>query len=233
MSLPYFYEKEIDTTCTSFTLSEETSRHCAQVLRMNVGEQLHITDGKGNLFLAEIVNNHKKHTEVSVKEYQFIPKQHKEICIAIALVKNNARFEWFLEKAAEIGVSEIIPVHSSRTVRTHFRWDRMNNILVAAMLQSQQTWLVNLHQATEFEAVIQSDVYTKKLIAHCVESDKQEIANLAVSDNAQILIGPEGDFTAEEIDQAIQAGYLPVTLGKTRLRTETAGMVAAVLLNQF
>lgn len=152
------------------------------------------------------------------------------ISLAVSLVKNTARFEWLLEKATEIGVSEIIPLLCKRTERQHFRFDRMNSIIISAMLQSRQTWLPILHEPIAIQQIIQSSSYQQKLIAHCTEDDKTSITQLSLADNIQILIGPEGDFTEEEIQLAKQHHYLPVTLGNTRLRTETAGMVAATLL---
>ena len=229
MQLPYFYEPSITAT-TFFLLSEETSKHCIQVLRMKVGEQLNITDGKGNLYIAAITTADKKYTTVNILSSSYNPQQQRIVSIAISLVKNVVRFEWFLEKATEIGVSEIIPLLCKRTERQHFRLDRMNNILIAAMLQSRQTWLPILHEPIAFENIFTANNYQTKLIAHCLEDEKASIKQLTLANNIQILIGPEGDFTETEIQLAVQNNYLPVSLGNTRLRTETAGITAAVLL---
>ncbi len=230
MSIPYFYEKDISHNNSHFTLSEETSRHCVQVLRMKIGEQIHITDGKGYLFVASITEADKRSCSVKIESFNFSKSQNKQICIAISLVKNASRFEWFLEKATEIGVTEIIPLLCSRTERQHFRFDRMNHILISAMLQSQQTWLPVLHSPTAFQTIVDQTSYTQKLIAHCEEDQKNVIGQIKVENSVQILIGPEGDFTVDEINSAIQKNYLPISLGNTRLRTETAGIAAAVLL---
>lgn len=229
MSIPYFYQEGIATT-GAFVLNEETRKHCIQVLRMKVGEPLHLTDGKGWLHKANIVDADKRNCSVSIIESQYIENQGKKVSIGISLLKNASRLEWFLEKATEMGVSEIIPLICDRTERQHFRFDRMQNILIAAMLQSQQTWLPLLHQPTNAGEVIISSSYSLKMIAHCEEANKQTITDFKISGNVQILIGPEGDFSPSEIETALQKGYLPTSLGNTRLRTETAGMVAAALL---
>ncbi|HEX3024687.1 MAG TPA: 16S rRNA (uracil(1498)-N(3))-methyltransferase [Chitinophagaceae bacterium] len=230
MPAPFFYEQNIVTADSQFILSEETSKHCVQVLRMKTGEELNITDGKGNLFSATIISTDKKSCVVKINSATFSKQIQRKISIAVSLIKNAGRFEWFLEKATEMGVCEIIPLVCHRTERQHFRFDRMNNILIAAMLQSQQTWLPVLQNPTAFEAVIDSSQYPQKLIAHCEENKKAEIKDLQLTNEVQILIGPEGDFTADEIKAAIHKNYFPVNLGNTRLRTETAGVAASALL---
>jgi 16S rRNA (uracil1498-N3)-methyltransferase len=228
MTLPYFYEPEITPGTNAFTLSEETSKHCVKVLRMGMGDQLHLTDGKGNLFTATILAPDKKSTEVNIISSTFTLPPPRNVSIAISLLKNTGRFEWFLEKATEIGVSEIIPLVCQRTERQHFRYDRMNGVLIAAMLQSQQSWLPELHEPRPYDQVLFSA--RQKLIAHCEAQQKQELKSLPLSDNILMLIGPEGDFSPEEIDSALQNHFQPVSLGATRLRAETAGVVAATLL---
>ena len=229
MSIPYFYQEGI-YTAGAFSLNEETSKHCIQVLRMKVGEHLQLTDGKGGLHKAIIAREDKRHCEVNIIESTFQEKEGRKVSIGISLLKNASRLEWFLEKATEMGTSEIIPLLCDRTEKQHFRYDRMQNILIAAMLQSQQTWLPILHQPTNAKEVMNTSVYTQKLIAHCEEGIKQSIKAVEINNNVQILIGPEGDFSLAEINLALQNGYLPTSLGHTRLRTETAGMVAAALL---
>ncbi|HXL57209.1 MAG TPA: RsmE family RNA methyltransferase [Chitinophagaceae bacterium] len=230
MSLPYFFIENVSGGST-IVLPEETSKHCIQVLRMKVGEQLQLTNGKGNLITASITNADKKHCGVIVEERQFQQPTTKKISIAISLLKNANRFEWFLEKVTEIGVSEIIPMICERTEREHFRFERMNNILIAAMLQSEQTWLPVLCEPQTFEKIIDSTHYKQKLIAHCEnDAKKNNITSVAAESEIQILIGPEGDFTTKEIKQALKNNYVQISLGNTRLRSETAGVVAATLL---
>jgi len=232
MPLPFFYSEEIKTTAKQFVLNEDTSKHVVQVLRMQQGENLQLTDGLGNLFTAEIIDDNRKKSIVNIISCVAQPAFPKKISIAISLVKNNTRFEWFLEKATEIGVSEIFPLICTRTEKQHFRTDRMKSILVSAMLQSQQTWLPKLHEPVKFADVLTITAH-QKFIAHCEEeNDKVQLVNKLESNAATqfILIGPEGDFTKDEITAALQNNFLPVALGNTRLRTETAGVVAATLL---
>lgn len=233
MALPFFYISEYNASQKNIVLDEDTSKHIVQVLRMKVGEQLNLTDGKGNLLTCEITDDHKKHCTVVVQEVENQKSKTKSITIAISLLKNANRFEWFLEKATEIGVSEIIPLICERTEKEKFRQDRLEGIIISAMLQSQQTWLPVLHEPVQFDKwVINSFDNCTKFIAHCIENEKKELANqqIGTSANRLILIGPEGDFTQKEIELALQEQFIPVSLGETRLRTETAGIVAATLL---
>jgi 16S rRNA (uracil1498-N3)-methyltransferase len=227
---PYFFEETFPDS-DEFTLSEETSRHISQVLRMKEGEEIVITNGKGYRLFANILSAHKKKTKVKITRKEFLERSTPKTAIAISLIKNNNRFEWFAEKATEIGISEIIPLICKRSEKTHFKMERTISILISAMLQSQQSWLPELSEPVKISEVIKKEIYEQKFIAHCVDHEKKELKNL-FSDSASkiILIGPEGDFTEEEIQTAIQQDYIPVSLGKTRLRTETAGIAAAVLL---
>jgi 16S rRNA (uracil1498-N3)-methyltransferase len=233
VNFPFFYKEDLVADAQHVTLDEDTSKHIVQVLRMKSGERLQLTDGKGNLYTAAITENHKKKTVVQIESHSYSQPPSQKVTIAISLLKNTARFEWFLEKATEIGVTEIIPLLCHRTEKEHFRYDRMKNILVSAMLQSQQVWMPELHEPVRFEDLINREFdNTNKLIAHCEEDNKQSISNykMAGSFNSLLLIGPTGDFTKEEIALAKQQDFKPVTLGATRLRTETAGIVAAALL---
>lgn len=233
MKLPFFYINGYDASEKLIVLNEDTSRHVVQVLRMKAGALLNLTDGKGNLLTCEISDDNKKHCKVSVLKIINHKPKIKKITVAISLQKNTNRFEWFLEKATEIGVSEIIPLICERTEKEKFRHDRMNTICISAMLQSQQCWLPVLHEPVEFEnAVINKFANCLKLIAHCEDDKKKKLSDFQIEpfSNCQILIGPEGDFTPKEIEIALQNGFQPVSLGETRLRTETAGVVAAALL---
>ena len=232
MQLPFFYIEEYDPPRKEIVLNEETSRHVVQVLRMKEGEKLNLTDGKGNLIEAKITDTHKKHCNVKVVVSHFTSPVSRRITIAISLLKNTSRFEWFLEKATEIGVSEIIPLICERTEKQRFRNDRMKGICVSAMLQSQQTWLPILHEPVQFKSLELWKCDGINLIAHCAGDHKKELSNLQItgSSNRLIAIGPEGDFTSQEIDLAIQSNFIPVGLGVTRLRTETAGIVASTFL---
>ncbi len=229
MDLPIFF-LEAFTSQPVLTLDEDTSKHIVQVLRMKPSEKMQLTDGAGNLLTAEIVEDHKKKCTVKIVERQKVQKKKHEVCIGISLLKNVGRFEWFLEKATEIGATEIIPMLCERTEKQHFRYERMKQIVISAMMQSKQVWLPCLQQLTFFSKNITSSDYPTKLIAHCEKEMKISVGDFRGTDKVQILIGPEGDFTREEILLAIEEGYKPVSLGETRLRSETAGVVAATLL---
>jgi 16S rRNA (uracil1498-N3)-methyltransferase len=231
MALPFFYRETIEDTA-SFVLDEATSKHVIQVLRMQAGEQLQLTDGKGNLLTAEITDDNRKRCAVKKITLVQVSPPTRSIAIAISPVKNASRFEWFLEKATEIGITEIIPLLCERTEKQHFRPDRMNGVLVSAMLQSQQCRLPVLHEPRKFEELINHSTYQQKFIAHCIAEEKRNLVDLVNKNLSSqiVLIGPEGDFTKEEIDLAVQHHFIPVALGETRLRTETAGVAASVIL---
>jgi 16S rRNA (uracil1498-N3)-methyltransferase len=236
MTLPFFYIPEIQPGQTTLQLDEDTSKHVTGVLRKKPGDALHLTDGKGHLLSAVITDDHKKRCIVSITHTQETPPPARKTIVAISLLKNVSRFEWFLEKATEIGITAIIPLICDRTEKEHFRYDRMKNILVSALLQSQQVWLPVLHQPVGFGLLLkQQDIIAipQKFIAHCLPGKKQQLSHVADASSLTrlILIGPEGDFTPEEINFALEHQYIPVALGDTRLRTETAGLVAAVLLS--
>jgi 16S rRNA (uracil1498-N3)-methyltransferase len=231
MASPFFFISDHNASQQVIALDEDTSRHVIQVLRMKTGEQLNLTDGKGHLLTAVIVEEHKKHCTVKIETSSYKEPASKKVSIAISLLKNTSRFEWFLEKATEIGVANIIPLICERTEKEKFRTDRLQGIVVSAMLQSQQVWLPVLHNPIDYKDLFvlkETNEASGKFIAHCEDvSNKQFITSTSSS---IILIGPEGDFTPKEIEQALQNDFKPVTLGDTRLRTETAGMVAATLL---
>lgn len=231
MSLPLFFSEEIAMPGAVITLDETTTRHVTQVLRMKEGDQLYLTNGKGKKLLASVQEQSKKKCTVSILQETDVPPSPRQLTVAVSLLKNAARFEWFLEKATETGISDIVPLICDRTERTHFRLDRMKNILVSAMLQSQQYWLPRMPEPVPFNEWIKTAAADSKLIAHCMESAKEPLLKLAQAKGSKcICIGPEGDFTAEEVKQAEEHQFQAVSLGNTRLRTETAAIAAAVLL---
>ncbi|HEV7331941.1 MAG TPA: RsmE family RNA methyltransferase [Flavisolibacter sp.] len=232
MALPYFFVEGVDEK--KLQLDEDTSKHMIGVLRMQKGEEVLLTDGKGSKAKAVIIDDNRKRCVVEIVTIEKEEARHPHVTIAISIVKNASRFEWFLEKATEIGVTEIIPLLCERTEKEKFRYDRMRGIMISAMLQSQQTWLPLLHQPTAFRDVIQQTTSDQKLIAHCLPEKKQQLSSIIRHLSSTILIGPEGDFTPAEIAAALKQQFAPVALGNTRLRTETAGIVAAtLLLNSF
>jgi 16S rRNA (uracil1498-N3)-methyltransferase len=235
MPLPYFHINQDSFNSDLLTLSDETSRHVVQVLRMKEGDMLHLTNGQGLLLKASITEAHKKKAVVKIVDQQFTVASEKKISIAVSLLKNASRLEWFLEKAAELGVYQIIPLICERTEKMHFRKDRSEQILISAMLQSQQTYLTRLQHPVTVENFFQSDIalgYDYKYLAHCADDEKHALINLVSTEQKHtiIFIGPEGDFTEKEIMLAKKNGYSAVSLGSNRLRTETAALTAAAIL---
>src|SRR5690606_36216017 len=172
MQLPYFFEEELPLS-EEFTLSESTSRHMVQVLRMKEGELIQLTNGNGYLLTAKIIVSHKKETRVHVTQRENIPREEPGITIAVSFIKNAGRFEWFLEKATEIGISHIIPLICKRTEKSHLKEDRMKTIMVSAMLQSRQVWLPSLSYPVPIAQLVNTHQADQKFIAHCMEEKKQ------------------------------------------------------------
>jgi 16S rRNA (uracil1498-N3)-methyltransferase len=231
MQLPFFFEEDLPSN--NFLMSEESSRHIAQVLRMKEDEQIRITNGNGQLLTASLVKLNKKNAEVKILSEELLPQSKPKIIVAVSLIKNASRFEWFLEKATEIGVNEIIPLISERTEKQHYRHNRMRKVIISAMLQSQQVWMPVFKEPILFKELVKNFACQNKLIAHCIDENDRKFLSLKekITGDQLILIGPEGDFTKSEIDTALQNNFSPVSLGQTRLRTETAALVAAVLLS--
>jgi 16S rRNA (uracil1498-N3)-methyltransferase len=221
-----FYQPELQNGL--FELSEEETRHAVRVLRLNAGDQIEVSDGKGVRAKAEI-------TEISKRSCSFrILEQTKEAepvlpKVAIAPTKSIDRYEWFLEKAVELGVSEICPILCSNSERRIIKQERSEKVLLAAMKQSQRNWLPKLHALTSYSDFI-ANTNEPILIAHCRDTEKVELTNELESDS-WIMIGPEGDFTLEEIELALNKGATEIDLGASRLRTETAGIFALSVLN--
>lgn len=227
--LPFFYTPVLNSG--PLTLDEDTSRHVTGVLRMGAGARLMLTDGKGGRAGAVVQDPHRKRCTVEVGEVVREAALAPRVVIAISLVKNPSRFEWFLEKAAEIGVSEILPLICARTEKEKFRDDRLRSILQSAMLQSQQCWMPELHAPAPFSDILHRYPSADRFIAHCLPEERTSLtAALQAGRDRFLLVGPEGDFTPEEIEAATGAGFRPVSLGPTRLRTETAGLAGALLL---
>lgn len=235
MTIPLFFHSA-DAVGQTVSLDENNARHVVQVLRMQPGEMIQLTNGCGVLWTARIAETGKKTCLASIERVEKCPgPPGRKSAIAISPVKNVARFEWFLEKATELGIAEIFPLRCKRTEKEHFRIDRLRQICISAMLQSRQCRLPLLHQPIAFNDFLTSSgahAYHSRWIAHCAGYEKHQLARALQPTMADglLLIGPEGDFTTEEIFEATNAGFLPVSLGETRLRTETAGVVGATLL---
>lgn len=228
MPLPYFFDANISSKASTYTLDELASKHCIQVLRMQVNDTLMITNGQGYSFKAVITAAHKKNTQVKIVKEIYQQPTQPQCTIAIAPIKNASRWEWFLEKATELGIHIIIPIITERTEKQYNKIERQQNILVAAMLQSQQVWLPKLMEPIFFKMLWKQVLPEQRFIAHCATGDKQPLQKIInATKNTLILIGPEGDFTTNEIDIAQQHQCIAVSLGQNRLRTETAGIFAA------
>lgn len=216
---------------TGGVLSEEESLHAVKVLRLQSGDIIHLLDGKGGMHRAAITFPHPKkctyQIETSVFEYG---KRDYRLHIAIAPTKNIERFEWFVEKAVEIGVDEITPLLCRYSERKILKTDRTEKIIVSAAKQSLKACMPTLNPLTPIHLFLKQTNAEAKFIAHCREEDKAEFRQqIKNQKDICILIGPEGDFSEEEVSQAIAAGFLPVSLGESRLRTETAGVVACTV----
>lgn len=215
-------------------LDAEEARHL-KVLRKQIGDVLYFVDGIGGFYKAEILNLGKKGCTLSILDHTEAYNQRKSyLHIAIAPTKNIARLEWFLEKATEIGVDEITPILCEHSERKNIRIDRLNKIMVAAMKQSVKAYLPKLNDLTPFDIFFEKKENTseQKFIAYCNDESLGDLKEMARPNVSQIiLIGPEGDFSTKEIHKAKVSGFQGVSLGESRLRTETAGVVACTILN--
>ncbi len=222
-----FFNPSLDNSFKQFFFSSEESKHIVKVLRKVEGDVLNITNGRGSLFQAKILEaNPRKCKAQIVSEEKTLPRLHS-LHIAIAPTKMNDRFEWFLEKATEIGIHEITPILCEHSERKVIKPERLEKVLRSAMKQSLQTYLPKLNPLTLFEDFLGAVEGELKLIAHCHPEEKLELKRRVQADkDVVILIGPEGDFSKGEVDLALNHGFLPVSLGRNRLRTETAGIVA-------
>lgn len=213
-------------------LSKEESKHATKVLRKKEGDILNFTDGKGSFYKAEITIADTKKCRLQIISSKQKPKQHNyHLHIAIAPTKNMDRYEWFLEKATEIGIDEITPIICDHSERKVLKTERCNRILLSAIKQSLKFHLPKLNEAMPLKDFLELDFEGNKYIAHCEKSDKLELKNVKLEEKTLILIGPEGDFSAAEIEIALQNQFKAVSLGKSRLRTETAGIVAVHTIN--
>lgn len=223
-----FFNQHITTETSQIQFSKEESRHIVRVLRKKEGDVLYITNGEGFLFTSEIiVASDKKCIAKVVKVYDKPNHRNYYLHIAIAPTKNNDRLEWFLEKATEIGIDEITPIICKNSERKVVKTERLSKIIQSAMKQSLQFTLPKLNDPIKFSDFIKKEDNNSLFIAHCEDSEKITLKNNASNNtNFTILIGPEGDFSLTEIEQALAKGYQSISLGNTRLRTETAGLVA-------
>ena len=229
-----FYTPDI---ATSRFLSEEESQHAIKSLRLQAGSQIELVDGNGGFYMAEIVSPHAKRCEVRILEKRVeLQKRNGYIHLAIAPTKNIERFEWFVEKATEIGIDEITPVICRFSERKIVKRERLVKIAVSAMKQSLKAYLPKINEQCTFDELIlrrKNIIQCHCFIAHCHDGrEKKRLSSLSLSHpTAFVLIGPEGDFSPDEVEQAVKSGFTSVSLGESRLRTETAGVVACHAMN--
>ncbi|MCD4724255.1 MAG: 16S rRNA (uracil(1498)-N(3))-methyltransferase [Bacteroidales bacterium] len=211
-----------------YTLNEQESKHCIKVLRLKAGDHIQLSDGKGNLFKAELISDNTRRCEVRIVEtLKDFGKRDYRIHLAVAPTKNINRYEWFLEKATEIGIDDITPVFCQRSERKVVRNDRLEKVITSAMKQSIKAYHPVLHKPQSFKNFIKNDLYGEKYIAYIEEGDHPSLKSLYTpGKDVVVLIGPEGDFSPEEVKMAVEHGFNTVSLGKSRLRTETAAVVA-------
>jgi 16S rRNA (uracil1498-N3)-methyltransferase len=228
-----FYATDIQSEI--IRLDENDSKHAIRVLRLQSGDLVHVVDGKGNLYECHVLDAHPKKCVLSIQNGTFQKNPFEFLTIAVAPTKNNNRYEWFLEKATEIGIGRIIPIVTTNSERRTIKPERMEKIVIAAMKQSLKSYLPELSPVVEFKEVIsQFDPnQSNLLIAHCHEDPTKMSVKKGLNRDLPtiLLIGPEGDFTEEEVSLAKEMGFKAVTLGDTRLRTETAAISACVQLN--
>ncbi|HEX8269676.1 MAG TPA: 16S rRNA (uracil(1498)-N(3))-methyltransferase [Flavobacterium sp.] len=222
-----FYNPEISEATETFIFDKEESRHIIKVMRKQGGDKVYVTNGLGYLFTTEITVGSDTKCIVKIVSSEKAEPRKYHLHLAVAPTKMNDRFEWFLEKATEIGVSEITPVICDRSERKFVKTDRFEKIIQSAMKQSVQFYLPKINEAVEFKDFIKNKFSGLNLIAHCEETDRKTLKDvLKVGANVTMLIGPEGDFSQKEIKMALDNEFIPVSLGNTRLRTETAAVVA-------
>jgi len=221
-----FYTPDIESD--TYILSKEESKHCIRVLRLKIGDTVNLIDGVGGFYVASIASeNHNKCEVVVNQKTESYGKRNYKLSLAIAPTKNNDRFEWFLEKSCEIGIDNFFPILTEQSERKVIKLDRLNKRIKSAIKQSIQAYKPEITELKKFKDFINTDFEGKKLIAHCFDVEKPYLKDVInKGEDILILIGPEGDFTKEEVNLAKEKGFIEISLGDTRLRTETAGIVA-------
>ncbi len=231
-----FYNPSITEAEKTFVFDKEESKHIIKVLRKKESDILYVTNGLGYLFKTEIALASDSKCTVNILSFEKQEAAKFHLHLAVAPTKMNERYEWFLEKATEIGIHEITPIICEHSERKVIKTDRFQKIIESAMKQSLHYYIPKLNEPISYKEFVKKDFSGQKFIAHCEETDKKSLKKeLKTSQNVLILIGPEGDFSVKEIQMALDNTFIPVSLGETRLRTETAAVVAChtfVLLNE-
>ncbi len=229
-----FYTPDLSASAANYTLSEEESKHCIRVLRLEAEDTVTLVDGKGGLYTARITDPHPKKTVLSIVDAQHeYGKRNHYLHIAVAPTKNIERIEWFLEKATEIGIDEVSLTLCQRSERKDAKVERLDKIITSAVKQSLKAYHPVLNPLQSLTKLISQPFDGQKFIAHCLPGeDKVSLASqVQVGGRCLVLIGPEGDFTEKEIAGALHHGFKPITLGDSRLRTETAALEACFEVN--
>lgn len=232
MALQLFYTPDILPHNKAYVLSEEESKHAIRVLRLTEGHPIHLVDGRGGLYIGTVVDAHPKRTAIAIEDFK--PSHERRpyyLHIAVAPTKSIDRIEWFLEKATEVGIDEVTPIICEHSERKEVKVERLNKVMVAAMKQSLKAYLPKFNEAVKLTDFLkgEANAESQKFIAHCADGEKPYLMDrIETAGRYVILIGPEGDFSTSEINVASDAGYLPITLGAARLRTETAALIACL-----
>jgi 16S rRNA (uracil1498-N3)-methyltransferase len=228
-----FYTPDIDPTHLQYFLNEEESKHAIRVMRLEKGDGVQLIDGKGGLYAASILDAHPKRTIFQINSViAAFNKRNHYLHIAIAPTKNIERTEWFLEKATEIGIDEVSLIICQRSERKEVKTERLNKIIISAIKQSIKAYHPVLNEPISFNQLLTKSFTGQKFIAHCDYGDKASLKKeLMANGNYLILIGPEGDFTPAEINDALKNDFKGITLGESRLRTETAALEACFEVN--
>lgn len=222
--MEFYYQPNLPSS-GSFPLEAEESFHAIKTRRRRSGDRIHLTNGQGEIAEVEIIKADAKACWVKIISHERPPSLKPQIRLAVSPLKQETRFEWLVEKAVEIGVSEIIPILCERTEQAHPKFQRLERLMVAAMKQSLKAKLPVLQASIKFKDFISTATTSTCLIAHCEPNDRAIIGPDLISENITLLIGPEGDFSTQEIEMAIQMGAKAVSFGENRLRTETAALV--------
>lgn len=229
-----FYDPQLNPEALHgvFHMNAEESWHCAKVLRMRAGDEIRITDGKGGNYTGKLITVDPKACAIEILSALSTAPRNYSIHLAVAPTKNMARFEWFLEKATEVGIDKITPLICARSEKISVRTERLNKIITTAMKQSLNVFHPHLMEPIPFPEFVKNCSATQQYIAWCETDDDPLLINaIKPSSDAIVLIGPEGDFTPDEVRLAENAGFLPISLGKNRLRTETAALAACFAIH--
>lgn len=222
-----FYSPDISLENETFSFDKEESKHIVRVLRKKTGDILHVSDGKGTLFTTQIVLESDKKCVTKIVSHQVEPLKNHHLHIAVAPTKMNERYEWFLEKATEMGIDQITPIICDHSERKIIKMERFEKIIQSAMKQSLQNYLPKLNEPIALKDFLNQNHQGELYIAHCEDDKEKTLLKNAIKPQKKylLLVGPEGDFSTKEINLALKKGFIPVSLGHTRLRTETAAVV--------